>query len=176
MKALLVLLLLGGVAALLIVPKVSKGVEVTLAEDAVAIVRMVATTNQMYTLDFHGKWANGPIDNSCNSGDCTAHNRGALHGVCNLLVCKYRAAHDWDAKKYNFFALDPRPGPSTTNPCGTFSDSKAWVACAVRKTAADGDAAAPKFSAGWGYAIGKEGAVVTALQAAGAEATPPPPR
>lgn len=175
MKLLLALLLLAGIAALLVVPRYSKTVEESLAEDAVAVARMVGTTNRMYSLDFQGRWANGPIDNSCNSGDCAAQRRGALHAGCNLVVCSYLAKQDWDSRKYNFFALDPGAGASTSNPCGTFPASKAWVACAARKAAADGDPSAPKFSLGWAYAVAADGVIVASLQAAGAEPTPPAP-
>lgn len=177
MRFLLVLFLIAaGVAAVYVLPKYSKGVEESLAEDAVATVRMIATTNRMYSLDFFGRWTAGPIDNSCNNGDCMAHQKGALHAGCNLIVCNYLSRQDWDAKKYNFFALDGVAQPSATNPCGTFEVSRIWLACAVRKTPADGDPKAPKFSAGWAYAASKDGGTYAALQTPGSEPTPDPPR
>lgn len=176
MKLLLFLLILGGGLAMLIMPQYSKGVEESLAEEAAAIVRMIGTTNRMYSLDFQKQWAAGSIDNNCNNGECAARARGGPHAGCNLVSCNYLAKQDWDVKKYNFYALDPSQPAAAANPCGNFPAARSWAACAIRKTAADGDAQAPKFSAGWAYAVASDGTLFVSLQQAGAEETPPPPR
>ncbi|MBI5200614.1 MAG: hypothetical protein HY925_03425 [Elusimicrobia bacterium] len=176
MKFLIFLLLLGGGVAMLLMPQYSKGLEESLAEEAAAIVKMIATTNRMYSLDFGKQWTNGPIDNSCNNGECTARQRGGPHAGCNLVACNYLAKQDWDSKKFNFYSLDPSEAPSSTNPCGSFPASKSWAACAVRKSVSDGDKEAPKFSVGWAYAVSSDGALYQSLQQAGSEPTPDPPR
>ncbi len=176
MKFLLFLALLAGGLAMLIAPHYSKGVEDSLAEEAAAIVKMIATTNRMYSLDFQKQWTNGPVDNNCNNGECTARQQGGPHAGCNLVACNYLAKQDWDGKKFNFYALDPTAAAAATNPCGSFPASKPWIACAVRKTTSDGDPQAPKFSAGWAYAVSADGTLFQSLQLAGSEPTPDPPR
>lgn len=169
----LVLILLAGLIALVAMPQFSKSVESSLADDAAAIVQMIGTTNKMYSLDFHGQWTTGPIDNTCNAGECTGRS-GGPHAGCNLVACNYLSKQEWDSKKYNFYALDGTAAPSPTNPCGNFPAAKVWIACGVRKTAADGDAAAPKFSAGWAYAVSADGALHLSLITGEAGPTPKP--
>lgn len=175
MRFLLFVLVVGGGIAMLMVPRYSKGVETSLAEEAAATAKMIGTTNRMYSLDFQGRWTIGPVDNNCNSGFCAAPQRGVPSPGCNLVGCNYLSKQDWDSKKYNFFALDPAQPPSDTNTCGKFSSPHAWTACSVRKTAQDGDAQAPKFSVGWAYAVSADGAALASVQTPGSEETPPPP-
>ena len=161
-------------ASYFLVPGVSHNQEQNYADDAIAVVKMVATTNKMYALDYHGQWTSGPLDNACNSAQCTAAARGGEAPACNLVSCNYLSHQDWETKKYNFYSLNPTAKPSTTNACGTFQAAYPWVACAIRKTAADGDRSAPKYSAGWGYAVSEDGALVGSVQAGGAAAVPLP--
>ena len=175
MKFLLVLILLFCVAAYLIAPQFSKNMEQSYADDAIVVVKMIGTTNRMYSLDYHGQWASGPIDNACNSAACGGAGRGGREVPgCNLVACNYLAHQDWDGKKYNFYALDASAAPSNSNPCGNFPSARAWKACAVRKTAADGDRSAPRYSAGWAYAVGDDDVLVGSLPAAGAAPVPLP--
>lgn len=173
LKLILILVFLGGLIALVAVPQYSSSVEDSMAEDAAAIVQMIATTNKMYSLDFHGQWTTGPVDNTCNSGECAARTGGA-HAGCNLVACNYLAKQEWDSKKYNFYALDGAAPASTTNPCGNFPASKIWTSCGVRKSKADGDPAAPAFSAGWAYAVALDGVLHLSLVSGEAKATPKP--
>ena len=171
---LLLFVVLLGAGAYFLVPSFSRTQEQAYADDAIAVVKMIATTNRMYSLDYHGQWASGPLDNACNSAACGGTGRGAEGPGCNLIACNYLAKQDWDTKKFNFYALDPAAQPSNSNPCGNFQALRAWAACAVRKTAADGDRSAPKYSAGWAYAIAEDGGLVASLPAAGAAPVPVP--
>ncbi|MBI4348865.1 MAG: hypothetical protein HY553_18655 [Elusimicrobia bacterium] len=175
MRFLLFILIVAGGISMLMVPKYSKGVESSLAEEAAATAKMIATTNRMYSLDFQGRWTVGPIDNNCNSGFCAAPQRGVPSPSCNLISCNYLSKQDWDSKKFIFYALDPTQPPSDSNTCGKFPSSRSWAACAVRKTPQDGDKQAPKFSVGWAYAVAPDGSAFASVQLPGSEETPPLP-
>ncbi|MBI4425869.1 MAG: hypothetical protein HY554_19220 [Elusimicrobia bacterium] len=176
LRGLLLLVLFAGLVALVSVPQYTKLQEKRLAEEAAAIVQMIATTNRMYSLDHQKRWTEGLVHDGCNSSRCAAAPGLAPDSPCNLVACKYLAQQEWDARKYRFYSLDGTAEPGPGNVCGSFPALKPWAACTVRKTAADGDAAAPRFSAGWGYAVSADGVLFAAQTGGGADRTPNPSR
>lgn len=151
---LLVTVLIVGILAAFAVPQYMKSLETTKADDAAALVKMAGTANRMYALDHNGVWANGTIDNTCNSGACTGGSGG-----CELVRCKYLAAQNWDQKAYVLTANNGAAAASAT--CGgvTFASSAQWAACVTRRTgAAPGTDTAP-YNA-WGYAADVNGVLV----------------
>ena len=139
---LMVVVLIIGILAAIAVPSYMKAIENSKADDAVAMMQMVATANRMYKLDHGGTYTTGTIDANCNPNVTTACPVAAGGGDrCNLVTCKYLAAQNWTGKAYTITA-----GNGTT--CSSYSG----VACVKRK--------AGTYVA-WYYTINESG-VITA--------------
>ncbi|MBI5624902.1 MAG: prepilin-type N-terminal cleavage/methylation domain-containing protein [Elusimicrobia bacterium] len=122
-----------GIIAAYGIPQYMRAVESTKADDAISAVRTLAAANRMATMDARATtFRAGQLTDSCNAGTCP--DTGASDG-CELLKCKYMAAQEWSKRPYEFWAANG----SVTTSCGgkTFS-SKAWVACAGRRSNATG--------------------------------------
>jgi prepilin-type N-terminal cleavage/methylation domain-containing protein len=169
---LMVVILIIGVLAAFAIPKYLQSVETSKADDAAALLNMVATTNRMYALDHNGSYVNGTLDNSCNSGACA----GDASSPCELVRCKYLASQDFNSKAWIVAADKPNAAATCTGatygnpPC----TGGACVACTVRKVASNCAALGGSPSActtgtsayapytGWGYAVGLNGQIISA--------------
>lgn len=150
---LIVVVLLVGIMTAMAVPQYLKSVETSKAEDAVAQLKMVGTTNRMYALDNNNVFAAGTITSDCNTATCEA--AGA---ACSLVGCKYLAYQDWSAKPYQIVAAN---GTSTAVCDGvTYPSAAQIVACVKRKTSGSAGTTIAPYST-WGYAIDITGTIQT---------------
>lgn len=143
---LIVVILIIGILAAFAVPQYMKSLENNKADDAVALINMVATTNRMYALDHGGTYTNGAITNTCN-GQTACPASGGVGDPCSLISCKYLAATDWGSKPYSVYA-------GNVASCNT----GAGVACGARKTSGVGSTTISPYS-GWGYQIDAAGVI-----------------
>lgn len=143
---LLVVVLIIGILAAVSVPSYLKSVETTKADDAVALVNMIGTTNKMFALDHANTYVTGTfptaVDTGCGSAACPA---GPTYtNACALVWCKYLSDQNFGSKPYTFYACDPSGGA-----CGASGGSGA-TGGARRK--------AGTYS-GWGYAQNGQGVI-----------------
>ena len=143
----LVVVLIIGILAAVAVPSYMKSVETTKADDAVALVNMIGTTNKMFALDHQNNYITGTFPTAANTG-CAASPclPTTYNQACNLVWCKYLADQNYGSKPYTFYACDPAGGA-----CGT-SGGSAGTAGARRK------AGAGTYSA-WGYMQNASGVI-----------------
>lgn len=113
---LLVVVLIIGILAALAVPSYMKSVETAKADDAVALVNMIGTTNKMFALDHGNNYIRGQFPTSANTG-CGSNpcQPTTYTNACNLVWCKYLADQNFGSKPYTFYACNG--GASAT--CGT---------------------------------------------------------
>lgn len=143
----LVVVLIIGILAAVAVPSYMKSVETTKADDAVALVNMIGTTNRMFALDHSGNYIVGTFPTTANTGcGSSACLPTTYTSACNLVWCKYLADQNFGSKPYTFFACNPGGGA-----CGT-SGGSAATAGARRNSGS---------YSGWGYAQNGSG-VITA--------------
>ncbi|MBI5246116.1 MAG: type II secretion system protein [Elusimicrobia bacterium] len=106
---LLVVVLIIGILAAVGVPSYLKSVETTKADDAVAMVNMIGTTNKMFALDHNNSYVVGtfPVaaNTGCGAGACPA--AGPYTTACFLVFCKYLADQNFGSKPYTLNACDP---------------------------------------------------------------------
>lgn len=102
---LVVTVLIIGILAAFGIPQYLQTVETSSADDAVAIVNMIGTTNKMFALDHAGSYVNGafPAVGACGANACDPT---LLANACTLVNCKYLADQDWGSKKYAFNACN----------------------------------------------------------------------
>jgi prepilin-type N-terminal cleavage/methylation domain-containing protein len=115
---LVVTVLIIGILTSIAVPQYLKTVEVGKADDAVATVNMIATTNKMYALDHGNGYASGAFptgagaacgsSQTCGAGSCPA--TGTATSACCLVACRYLADQDWGDRPYTFNACDSNGG------------------------------------------------------------------
>lgn len=133
---LLVVVLIIGILAAVGIPSYLKSVETTKADDAVALVNMIATTNKMYALDHSNSYIVGTFpttaNTGCGTGACPATGPGT---ACALVHCKYLSDQNFGSKPYTFNACDP--GGAVCGSSGV-------------QAIADGKRTAGTYSA-WGY-------------------------
>ena len=129
---LLVVVLIIGILAAVAVPSYLKSVETTKADDAVALVNMIGTTNKMFALDHSNAYVTGTFPTAANTGCGPAPVPPAPCFVggnaCSLVWCKYLSDQNFGSKPYNFYACDPSLGA-----CGASGGSNA-TAGAKRKS------------------------------------------
>ena len=105
---LLVVVLIIGILAAVAVPSYMKSVETTKADDAVALVNMVGTTNKMFALDHSNNYIVGAfpvaVNTGCGAGVCAPT---TYTNACNLVWCKYLADQNFGSKPYTINACDP---------------------------------------------------------------------
>ena len=101
---LVVTMLIIGILAAFGIPQYLQSVETAKADDAVAIVNMIGTTNRMFALDHQGQYVRGNFGAACPAAACDAT---VLTTACTLVDCKYLANQDWGNKPYVFSACDP---------------------------------------------------------------------
>lgn len=155
---LVVTVLIIGILAAFAVPQYLRTVETSKADDAVALVNIVGTTNRMYALDHNNTFTDGVITNACNTRDtatniCCPGSAGCGAGLalpCNLVQCGYLAAADFDGKPYVVLASNAAGVSATTrrrlssdpHPSGNYSDTAPY--------------------ASWGYSMSASGAITKA--------------
>ncbi len=156
---LVVTVLIIGVLASFAIPQYLKTVETGKADDAVAILNMIGTTNKMFALDHSNFYVAGTFTASCTgTGVCPASVTATQANACTLVWCKYLADQDWANKPYTFYACDG----SISGACGGLGAGN-QVAGAKRLASAN----TPYNT--WGYTMNTAG-VITAYGT-----TPPPP-
>ena len=103
---LLIVIIIMGMLAALVIPSYMKTVEAQRAEDAVATLNMIGTTNRMYALDHSGTYISEDTfpASSCTTEGLPACPTGgaAQTNACVLVACKYLADTDWNGKHYEF--------------------------------------------------------------------------
>jgi prepilin-type N-terminal cleavage/methylation domain-containing protein len=140
----LVVVLIIGILAAIAIPSYLKSVETTKADDAVALVNMIGTTNKMFALDHSNAYVTGTFPTAANTG-CgvvACPTSGPYTNPCMLVWCKYLADQNYGSKPYTLYACDPA-GACTTGGAGK-------TAGAQRKTGA--------YSV-WGYAQDSQGVI-----------------
>jgi len=142
---LLVVVLIIGILASVAVPSYLKSVETTKADDAVALVNMIGTTNKMFALDHSNSYVTGSFPASANTG-CGAGTcpTSGFTNACALVWCKYLSDQNFGSKPYTFWACDPSLGA-----CGSSGGNNA-TAGAKRKSGT---------YAAWGYAQNASGVI-----------------
>jgi prepilin-type N-terminal cleavage/methylation domain-containing protein len=142
---LLIVVMIIGILTALGVPSYLKSVETTKADDAVALVNMIGTTNRMFALDHSNTYVVGAFpntpDTACDA--TTACPTVAPYTACALVWCKYLSNQNFGSKPYTLNACDP--GSGTCGASGT-----AATAAADRK---------PGASVNWGYYQNAQGVI-----------------
>lgn len=151
---LVVTVLLIGILTSIAIPQYVRTVEVGKADDAVATVNMIATTNKMFALDHGGSYVVGPFPNTagavcagvvtCGVGACAPVAPANATNACCLVACNYLADQDWGDKPYAYSATVPLPNTAT---------------CLRGGTAAPAPAAS---YVGWGYNVALSGLITAA--------------
>jgi|CXWL01.1.fsa_nt_gi prepilin-type N-terminal cleavage/methylation domain-containing protein len=102
---LVVVVLIVGILAAYGVPQYLRSVEISRADDAVALVNMIGTTNRMFAMDHNNTFASGDFpwngSGGCGAGACPA---SGPYSACDLVFCKYLADQDFGIKLYRFSA------------------------------------------------------------------------
>ncbi|MBI3553305.1 MAG: type II secretion system protein [Elusimicrobia bacterium] len=178
---LMVVVTIIGILAAFAIPQYLRSVETSKADDAAALMNMVATTNRMFALDHGGVYNSGYLTTACtgaipNPCDTTPGS------PCNLVYCKYLAPQDFDKKTY-IFAADTPAGSTFCNsawPGGMGVQGTTLLACTARKNATNCTTAGVSCTIGvgslspyttWGYGVGTSG-VVTSIGGAPAAVQP----
>lgn len=147
-----------GILAAIGIPQYVKTMEASKADDAIALVQMIATANRMYGSDNGFVYVNGLMErDDTNCASCSAC---PIDEGYKLVKCNYLAAQDWSRRPFQYHALN---GASS---CGDFSagcpagfEPGNLVACALRKdrTSFSEGAKAPYNT--WKYAADRNGIV-----------------
>lgn len=157
---LIVTCLMIGILAAIAIPQYLKTVEVTKADDAVAVVNMIGTTNRMFALDHNGSYVVGQFTTTC-TGAGTCPTAGPYTTACMLVWCNYLADQNWAAKPYNYYACDG----AAAGACATLGSGN-QVAGAIRKSGASPGTDVTPYST-WGFTMNTAGTI-------GAYGTTPP--
>ncbi len=137
---LVVVILIIGILASIAVPQYLRTMESSKADDAVATVNMIGTTNKMFALDHGGYYVSGKFTASCGQPSPTTYCDQVGVGLaypppftnpCVLVWCRYLADQDWASKPYDFYACDG----ATTGTCAG-QGSTYQVSGASRKSTA----------------------------------------
>jgi prepilin-type N-terminal cleavage/methylation domain-containing protein len=107
---LVVTVLIIGILTSIAVPQYLKTVETGKADDAVATVNMIGTTNKMFALDHANAYTSGEFPNTpgqaCQTGGPYACPAAGPWTACALVYCKYLADQAWGDRPYNYYACD----------------------------------------------------------------------
>jgi prepilin-type N-terminal cleavage/methylation domain-containing protein len=179
---LVVTILIIGVLTSIAVPQYMRTVETGKADDAVATMNMIGTTNKMFALDHNNLYVSGVFPATAGGGgvctpacspggasDCQSIGKPGNgpygNNACLLVCCKYLADQDWGDKPYAFSACDATTGSGSGAGAGggATSCSAGQVAAAKRASSAS----SPYNT--WGYSMTSAG-VISAINAS----TPPP--
>lgn len=141
---LVVVVLIIGILAAYGVPQYLRTVETSKADDIVALVNMIGTTNKMFALDHSNSYVSSPstpFPAGCGPGTCPT---SGFTNACALVWCKYLADQNFASKAYDVYACDPAVS------CQGYSNV---VAVAVRKSGA------PTAYADWKFTMNTTGAI-----------------
>lgn len=168
---LVVTILIIGVLSSFAIPQYLRTVEGGKADDAVAVMNMIGTTNKMFALDHNGFYVSGAFPSGVNQSCATLYNAppctgaatcpatvaGVQANACILVCCKYLADQSWGDKPYGFNACDATGGGGGGG-------------CAAGKVAATTrlGTAYPPYNT-WGYTMSAAGTI-----SANNASTPPP--
>lgn len=138
-----------GLLAAFGVPQYLRTMESTKADDSVALVNMIGTTNKMFALDHSGWYAAGSFSSSCTGTGTCPTTVSASQDPCVLVWCNYLTDQNWAAKPYTFYACNGK----VAGACGGVGGSGYNVASAMRKNTA--------FSPynTWGYVMDTAGRI-----------------
>ena len=167
---LVVTVMIIGILTSIAVPQYLRTVEAGKADDAVATVNMIGTTNKMFSLDHNvagvATYIAGPFPiaagASCGAGVCPAAGPFAANG-CILVWCKYLADQDWGDKPYSYFACGG-PAGGGGGACG------ANLSGATQRGGTATPPASAPYNTPWAYTVGTTGVIVSV---AGSGAPPP---
>ncbi|MBI4056699.1 MAG: prepilin-type N-terminal cleavage/methylation domain-containing protein [Elusimicrobia bacterium] len=156
---LLVVMIIMGVLALVAMPRYTKSVETSKADQAVAQLRLISNAHRMWSLDNNGGWlpAWGFDTNAlCNVTTCPSPGTAS----CAILIgCNYLGPQDWQSASYRYLICNPAGG------AGECCNIAGVIACAARQdTTASPCAPGPAWCT-WGYRIDQNG-VVTVINGA----------
>ncbi|MBI3547434.1 MAG: prepilin-type N-terminal cleavage/methylation domain-containing protein [Elusimicrobia bacterium] len=163
---LLIVLFIVGILTAIAVPQYTKTVESTKADEAASTVSMISTANRLWAVQNGNNYTSGQLTDTCydyccanDTGACSLpQGKAAASSACNLLACKYLAAQAFNSKPYNYYAVNA--ASSATDPCGLSAPANFYSSCAKRKTGAAPGTSNTNYT-GWGYAVDKDGGVVT---------------
>jgi prepilin-type N-terminal cleavage/methylation domain-containing protein len=147
---LIVVVLIIGILAAYGVPQYLRTVETTKADDAVAMVNMIGTTNKMFALDHGGSYVNSASAFPANCAGAACPAAGPYTTPCALVGCKYLADQAFSSKAYDFFACDG----AVNGDCGGNGASGNNVSGAKRKAAGS---SAPYNT--WGFTMNTSGTI-----------------
>jgi len=168
---LVVTVLIIGILTSIAVPQYLMTVETGKADDAVATLNMIGTTNKMFALDHGGCYTSGAFPSGAGAtcaGTATVCPNPASWSpcpvtvACALVACNYLADQDWGDKAYTFNSCDSTGGGGG----GTCAVGLTGVA--ARATSGSGGSSIATYQA-WKYSIAATGQI-TAL----AGGAPPP--
>lgn len=126
---LVVVVMIIGILAAYGIPQYLRTVETSKADDIVALVNMVGTTNKMFALDHANTYVDQggtALPAGCGSGACPT--AGPYNNACHLVWCKYLADQNFASKSYDVYACSPGSA------CG--GKGAGFLSVAVRKTGA----------------------------------------
>ncbi len=153
---LMVVVLIIGILAAVAVPSYMKSVETAKADDAVALVNMIGTTNKMFALDHGNNYIVGTFPMFANTGCGNQPCQPTLYtNACNLVWCKYLADQNFGSKPYTFYACNGK----LSAPCGNSGAPAGLYSAGARNKSLS----APYFA--WGYTQNSQG-VITAYGSA----------
>lgn len=151
---LIVTCLMIGILASFAIPQYLKTVETSKADDAVATVNMIGTTNKMFALDHSGYYVSGQFTAACTGGgSCPASVAATQTTACVLVWCNYLSDQDWGTKPYNFYACDGK----TSGACAGLGAGN-QVAGAKRLTGASPGTSVTPYSS-WGFTMNTAGTI-----------------
>jgi prepilin-type N-terminal cleavage/methylation domain-containing protein len=121
---LVVTMLIIGILTAFAIPQYIRTVESGKADDAVAIMNMIGTTNKMFALDHNGYYTYGVFPSGAGAS-CSSQCAGAAacpvvavaapqNAGCMLVCCKYLADQNWGDKPYTYSSCDPGTGSGGT--------------------------------------------------------------
>jgi prepilin-type N-terminal cleavage/methylation domain-containing protein len=153
---LIIVVMIVGLLAALAIPSYQKSVETSYAEDAIATLQIVGTTNRLYNLDHgNGGYAAGLL-NSCTNSPTSCGTSGA--NPCDFINCGYMALANFSGAQYNFYAANA--GASGTDPCGL---SSGYYAGCAKRIACSGpvvkNCSRSTTYQNWGYTVDINGVI-----------------
>lgn len=130
---LMVVVVIIGLMAAFAVPSYMRSVEMGKADEAVAVLSMVAATNRMFAMNHGNQYATGSFPaNICsiNPPPCPAVGPWS---ACDLVFCGYLSDQDWGKFPYQVAAAGSASANAACPIAGT-GGANAVVSCVKRKT------------------------------------------
>ena len=169
---LLVVILIVGILAAIGYPQYLRTMEVSKANDAVALVTMAGNADRMYAVDHNGNYVQGGvIDDSCDSASCGGATAG--YPTCDLVACGYMAHDNYSEKDYI-----PTMGncpPTTSNPyCHPLATVNRCTSSTTGCNCTSNCTSVSPYT-GWGYSIDSNSCILCpTFDGVLGSGTPPP--